>query len=134
MKSAQLPPVRVQTSIRNEIEAALRDGESLSEFVLSATLDAARRRQAQQAFLARGRASLEQALQTGEFYEVEPVVEELRQRLQARLAAIHVAAEPAAPPVCEGSMAAAVPPRSRGSAASGGPKAVKRSNKPGRIR
>jgi Arc/MetJ-type ribon-helix-helix transcriptional regulator len=122
MKSAQLPPVRIETSIRREIEAALREGESLSEFVVSATLEAARRRQAQEAFLARGRASLDHALQTGEFYEVEPVVEELRQRLRARLTAIHAAAEPAEPT------------GSAGSTGSGRPKPIKRPGKPGRTR
>ena len=134
MKSAQLPPVRIETSIRREIEAALHEGESLSEFVLSATLEAARRRQAQEAFLARGRASLDHALQTGEFYEVEPVVEELRQRLRARLTAIHAAAEPAAPGVCEGSRAPAEPTGSAGSTGSGRPKPIKRPGKPGRTR
>ena len=134
MKSAQLPPVRIETSTRHEIEAALREGESLSEFVLSATLEAARRRQAQQAFLARGRASLDQALQTGEFYEVEPVVEELRQRLRARLAGTLAAAERAAPGVREGSRAPVSPPGSAGSTGSGRPKPIKRPGKLGRIR
>lgn len=134
MKSTQLPPVRVEASIRHEIEAALREGESLSEFVLSAALDAARRRQAQQAFLARGRASLAEALQTGEFYDVEPVVEELRQRVRARLAAIQAAAEPAAPEFREGSPTRAELRVSKRSAGLATAKAVKVPGKPGRIR
>ena len=57
MKTAQLPPVRVEPAVREEIESALREGESLSEFLEAAALQAARRRLAQEEFLARGRAS-----------------------------------------------------------------------------
>jgi hypothetical protein len=57
VKTAQLPPVRVEPSAREEIEAVLREGESLSEFVETAAVQAARQRKAQQEFLARGRAS-----------------------------------------------------------------------------
>jgi hypothetical protein len=63
MKTAQLPPVRVAPAVREEIESALREGESLSEFVEAAALQAARRRKAQDEFLARGRASLAQVCQ-----------------------------------------------------------------------
>lgn len=87
MKTAQLPPVRVEASVRSEIEAALREGESLSEFVGRAALDAARRRKAQQEFLARGRASLARAKRSGEFYGVDQVLAEMQQRLQARMQA-----------------------------------------------
>ena len=85
MKTAQLPPVRVEPSVREEIEAALREGESLSEFVETATIEAARRRQAQEAFLARGRASLAQARRTGEFYPADEVLDGMRERLQTRM-------------------------------------------------
>lgn len=87
MKSAQLPPVRVEESVRSEIEAALREGESLSEFVQKAALEAARRRKAQEEFLARGRASLAKAKRTGEFYPADQVLAEMRERLQARMRA-----------------------------------------------
>ena len=33
MKTAQLPPVRVEPSVREEIESVLRPGETLSQFV-----------------------------------------------------------------------------------------------------
>lgn len=92
MKTAQLPPVRVEPSVRDEIESTLREGESLSEFVLAAALEASRRRKAQEAFLARGRASLAQARETGEFYAVEPVLNEMQDRLRARVETLHQAA------------------------------------------
>ncbi|MBI3157498.1 MAG: hypothetical protein HYZ20_19125 [Burkholderiales bacterium] len=87
MKSAQLPPVRVQASVREEIEAVLHEGESLSAFVEMAAVQAARRRKAQEAFLARGRASLAQARRSGEFYAADEVLDGMRERLQARLKA-----------------------------------------------
>jgi hypothetical protein len=61
MKIAQLPPVRVTPAARAHIESVLHEGESLSQFVEKATLDAANRRKAQQEFIARGRASLANA-------------------------------------------------------------------------
>ena len=44
MKTAQLPPVRVEPSVREEIESVLREGETLSQFVESAAVEAAQRR------------------------------------------------------------------------------------------
>ncbi|MCW5635903.1 MAG: hypothetical protein KIT17_21385 [Rubrivivax sp.] len=85
MKTAQLPPVRVEESVRSEIEAVLHDGESLSQFVEKAALEAARRRKAQAEFLARGRASLARAKQTGEFYPADRVLADMRERLETRM-------------------------------------------------
>jgi hypothetical protein len=66
----------------------MREGERLSEFVETAAIEAARRRSAQEAFLARGRASLAKARRTGEFYAAEKVVEDMRERLQSRMQAL----------------------------------------------
>lgn len=88
MKSAQLPPVRVEPSVREEIEAVLREGESLSEFLETAAVQAARRRKAQEEFLARGRASLARAKLSGEFYPADQVLEDMRGRLRARMQAL----------------------------------------------
>ena len=85
MKTAQLPPVRVEPAVRDEIESALEEGESLSEFVEAAALDAARRRKAQQAFLARGRASLARAKASGQVRPLDEVLDAMEVRLQARL-------------------------------------------------
>ncbi|MDH5331995.1 MAG: hypothetical protein OEW27_18790 [Aquincola sp.] len=71
--------------MRQEIEAALHEGESLSEFVEAAALQAARRRKAQEEFLARGRASLAAAKRTGEFYPAEEVLGRMRARLNKRM-------------------------------------------------
>lgn len=93
IKSSQLPPVRVEAEVRAEIEGALREGESLSEFVKTAALNAARQRQAQAAFLARGRASLAQAVHSGEFHALEPALQAMQARLDGRLGQAQVAAE-----------------------------------------
>lgn len=42
MRSAQLPPVRVKPAVREQVEQSLREGESLSEVVEAAALQAAR--------------------------------------------------------------------------------------------
>lgn len=87
MKTAQLPPVRVEPAVRTEIENALHEGESLSEFVEAAALQAARRRKAEQEFLARGRASLANAKKAGEFYPLRGVLDEMQARLEVRMSA-----------------------------------------------
>jgi hypothetical protein len=84
MKTAQLPPVRVEPSVREEIESVLREGESLSEFVEAAALLVARRRRAQDEFLARGRASLAKAKATGEFRSLDETLDAMRARLSRR--------------------------------------------------
>ena len=71
--------------MREEIEGVLHEGESLSQFVEAAALQAARRRKAQQEFLARGRASLAQARKTGEFYPLDEVLDRMRARLATRM-------------------------------------------------
>jgi hypothetical protein len=85
MKSSQLPPVRVEPAVREEIESVLREGESLSQFVEAAALQAARVRRAQEAFLARGRSSLAKAIRTGEFHAAEEAVDAMATRLEARM-------------------------------------------------
>ncbi len=87
MKTAQLPPVRVLASVREQIESVLLEGETLSNFVEKAAIEAARRRQAQREFVARGRSSLAKAQKTGEYYSATDVVEEMSARLNAVRAA-----------------------------------------------
>ena len=87
LKTAQLPPVRVEPAVRAEIENALHEGESLSQFVEAAVLQTARRRKADQDFLARGRASLEAAKKSGEFYPLAGVLDAMQSRLEGRMKA-----------------------------------------------
>ncbi len=54
MKTALLPPTRVQPALRNHIESLLHEGESLSAFIESAVRHQAQWREEQRAFLERG--------------------------------------------------------------------------------
>ena len=68
----------------------LREGESLSEFVAASVLEAARRRKLRQAFLARGRVSRVKARSSGPsgaHAPVDQVLDEMQERLRARMAA-----------------------------------------------
>jgi len=85
MKSTQLPPVRVSPAVRQEIESSLQGGETLSQFIEKAATSAARARIAEQAFLERGRASLERATRTGRFFPADEVLGAMRARLTARM-------------------------------------------------
>ena len=88
MKTAQLPPVRVTPDVRHQIESVLHDGETLSQFVEQAAVQAAQRRQAQQAFVARGRAALARAQETGVLHDADDALAAMQARLDARVAAL----------------------------------------------
>ena len=60
MKSANLPPLRVEPQLRNDIERVLRPGESLSSFVETAVRTAVHMRELQADFIARGLESIAQ--------------------------------------------------------------------------
>jgi hypothetical protein len=85
MKTAQLPPVRVEPSVRDEIESVLRQGETLSQFVENAAVQAAQRRKSQQEFLARGRDSLKRAKKSGEYYSANDALDAIQARLDVRV-------------------------------------------------
>ena len=85
MKTSQLPPVRVAPAVREEIERCLQEGETLSQFIETAAVNAARARIAQQAFLERGRASLQRAMRTGKLYAAEEALQDMRERLSDRM-------------------------------------------------
>ena len=87
MKSAQLPPVRVTPAVRAQIESVLKDGETLSEFVEAAAVQAAQRRKSQEEFVARGRASLEKAQRTGEFFPAQDALDGMQARLHSAVKA-----------------------------------------------
>lgn len=88
MKTAQLPPVRVAPAVRAQIEAVLHADETLSQFVEQAVVQAAQRRQAQQAFVARGRAALARAQETGVLHDAPSALTAMQARLYARMAAL----------------------------------------------
>lgn len=82
MKNATLPPLRVDSELRAAAEAVLREGETLSGFVLEAVRLNIERREAQREFIARGLSSREQARASGEYVGAD----EMLARLDASLA------------------------------------------------
>lgn len=81
MKTATLPSIRVEPEFREQLEASLKEGETISEFIEGSLRASLRRRNDQAAFVARGLASLEEARRTGVTYDARAVVRELEQML-----------------------------------------------------
>lgn len=85
MKNATLPPLRVDSELRAAAEAVLREGETLSGFVLEAVRLNIERREAQREFIARGLLAREQARASGEYVSAD----EMLARLDATLVTVH---------------------------------------------
>ena len=85
MKTATLPSIRVEQAFRDELEASLKKGETISEFIESAVRGTLQRRSGQAEFVARGMASLEEARRTGVTYPAEAVIRKLEEKLEEAL-------------------------------------------------
>lgn len=81
MKTATLPPLRVEPELRQAAESVLQEGESLSSFMEQTLREGVNRRRMQAEFIARGLASREDAKRTGVYYTVEEVMGSLQQIL-----------------------------------------------------
>lgn len=84
MKTAILPQVRVEQQLRADLEAVLREGETLSDFLEATVSQAVDYRRMQAEFDARANASWLQFQQTGAGVPADEVVAELRSQLEAR--------------------------------------------------
>jgi hypothetical protein len=82
MKNATLPPLRVDSALRSAAESVLREGETLSGFVLEAVRLNIERREAQREFIARGLLAREEARTTGDYVSAKDMLT----RLDASLA------------------------------------------------
>lgn len=71
MKTATLPPLRVEPELREAAEAVLREGETLSGIMEQSLRSEVHRRRMQAEFIARGLAAREDARRTGVYYTVE---------------------------------------------------------------
>ncbi|MBC7954324.1 MAG: prevent-host-death protein [Cytophagales bacterium] len=93
MKSATLPSVRIEASLREEIERALDEGESLSTFVETSVRESLQRRRDQSEFIKRGLSSLKAAQKSGKYISAETTMGKLEERLaKAKSARAHKAA------------------------------------------
>lgn len=77
MKTATMPPLRVQPELRQAAEEMLRPGETLSAFVEDALRRNVELRRAHQEFVARGLAARDAAKESGVYYSSDEVLQEL---------------------------------------------------------
>ncbi|MBL0726095.1 prevent-host-death protein [Piscinibacter sp. HJYY11] len=83
MKTATIPSIRVEPEFRDEVEAVLAEGETLSQFVEAAVRASVARRQTQAEFIARGLRSRDEARRTGDYVSADAVVVGLQRKLDA---------------------------------------------------
>jgi hypothetical protein len=84
MKTAILPQVRIEPQLRADLEAVLREGETLSDFLEATVRQAVDYRRMQTEFDARADAAWARFQQTGSGAPAEAVVAEMRARLESR--------------------------------------------------
>jgi len=84
MKSATLPPVRVDDELRAAAESVLAEGESLSNFIEATVRRAVDYRRVQAQFLERGQMAAEHYRTTGVSYSADEVLASLQHKLDAR--------------------------------------------------
>lgn len=83
MRSATFPPIRVEPEVRAEVEAVLRDGETLTQFIEEAVVAAAAWRRTQAEFVTRGEAAIERWKREGGGHNANDVMADLQSRLDA---------------------------------------------------
>jgi len=81
MRSATFPPIRVEPEVRAEVEAVLREGESLTQFIEEAVVAAAAWRRLQSEFVTRGEAAIERWKKEGGGHSVDDVMADLQAHL-----------------------------------------------------
>lgn len=77
MKNATLPPLRVDSTTRAAAESVLREGETLSGFVLEAVRLNIERRETQREFIARGLLARDEARASGEYVSADDMLTRL---------------------------------------------------------
>ena len=83
MRSASLPPIRVEPEFRQQLEEVLAEGETLSSLVEHAVRQELTRRVAEAEFHQRGFASLARAKESGVYVDGDEVLSRLEDRLRA---------------------------------------------------
>jgi predicted transcriptional regulator len=82
MKTATIPALRVEPKLREAAQSVLASGETLSSFVEESLRNNIERRLHNQAFIARGLASRDEAKISQEYYSAESVLAELADMLK----------------------------------------------------
>ena len=81
MKTATIPALRVEPKLREAAESVLASNETLSSFVEESLRANIEKRIHQQAFIARGLASRDEAKRTQSYHSAEDVLAELTEML-----------------------------------------------------
>jgi hypothetical protein len=83
MKTATIPPVRVEPKFRKELEQVLQEGETLAQFVENSVRAAVMRRRDQSEFVRRGLLAIERTKAAGDGIAADKVIAKLEVKLQA---------------------------------------------------
>ena len=83
MKTATIPPVRIEPAFRADMEQSLQEGESLAGLVEAAVRNEVARRQMQSEFMRRGIAAVQRTVDAGDGIPAEAVIARLKERLAA---------------------------------------------------
>ena len=82
MKTATIPALRVEPKLRESALGVLAENETLSSFVEESIRTNIEKRIHNQAFIARGLASRDEAKRTGDYYSAESVLSDLSEMLE----------------------------------------------------
>lgn len=83
MKTATIPPVRIDPSFRKDIEQSLEGGESLASLVETAVRNEVTRRRVHSEFIRRGMAAINRTVAAGDGIPAEIVIAKLEAKLAA---------------------------------------------------
>lgn len=83
MKTATIPPVRIDPSFRKDIEQSLEGGESLASLVETAVRNEVARRRVHSEFVRRGMAAIHRTVSSGDGVPAETVIAKLEMKLAA---------------------------------------------------
>lgn len=83
MKTATIPPVRIDPSFRKDMEQSLEGGESLASLVETAVRNEVTRRRVQSEFVRRGMAAIYRTVSVGDGVPAEAVISKLEKKLAA---------------------------------------------------
>jgi len=83
MKTATIPPIRIESTFRQEIEQSLGDGETMASLVENAVRTEVTRRRDQSEFVRRGLAAIARSEADGDWIPAEVVLAKLEAKVAA---------------------------------------------------
>jgi len=83
MKTATIPPIRIESTFRQEIEMSLGDGETMASLVENAVRTEVTRRREQSEFVRRGLAAIARSEADGDWIPAEVVIAKLEAKVAA---------------------------------------------------